>query len=293
MDKTMVSQSLRKSIIAVACTKNRPDDSSYISLGWDQACSLCESFKVDMHTVECSALTEDIVPERYARNQKSLSCGDQLRLLQSHAAIIGLGGLGGTITDLLARLGVGYLSLIDGDHFDASNLNRQLLSRPDLLGKSKAECAAAHVLQVNPAVRVQSETTFFSKKNGAELLKSCDIAIDCLDTIPARMELQEICFNVGIPMISAAVGGTSGQATVIFPGDPGLKTLYRSADKSPSRGIEASLGTLSFSACTMAAIECCEAATILLNRPSQLRNHLLLTEIGEHQSELVELPGGN
>lgn len=288
----MGSQSLQESIIAVARTKNRPDESPYLSLGWDQAISLCKSFKVDMHTIECLALAEKIVPERYARNQKSLSCNEQLRLLNSHAAIIGLGGLGGTVTDLLARLGVGHLSLIDGDHFDDSNLNRQLLSRPDLLGKSKAECAAAHVQQVNPAVRVHSETTFFSKKNGAELLRSCDIAIDCLDTIPARIELQEVCSSVGIPMISAAVGGTSGQATVIFPGDPGLKTFYRSTSKSPGRGIEASLGTLSFSACTMAAVECCEAATILLNRPSPLRNHLLLTEIAEHQSELVELPDG-
>ena len=91
-------------------------------------------------------------------------------------------------------------------------------------------------------------------------------------------------------MVSAAVGGTSGQAIAVFPGDPGLHRIYGAKDKAPARGIEASLGTLAFSAIYMAAVECAELTTILLGRPPELRNRLMLAEIGEHTAEVIRLP---
>jgi len=288
--KIVTEHTLKEQVYAASRTRTRPDGSPYRSLGWNEECMLRDSSGQSLHTIECYALSQEIIPERYSRNQRSLSCADQLRLLKSQVAIIGLGGLGGTVTDLLARLGVGHLTLVDEDVFDESNINRQLLSSLDRLGKPKADCAAEHVRNVNPAIMVRSETVFFSQENGTDLLAGCNLAIDCLDTIGARFDLQDICCRLHIPMISAAVGGTSGQATVIFPGDAGLFSIYGSPERSPSRGIEATLGTLSFAATTMAALECAEAVTVLLERTTTLRNKLLLTEIAEHEMELVELP---
>ncbi len=254
-------------------------------------CTIAEITGLPLLEVECAALETGIIPERYSRNQKSLANTDQIRLLRSHVAVIGLGGLGGNVTELLARIGIGRLTLVDGDCFEESNLNRQLLSSTATIGKSKAEAAQVRVQQINPAVEVRIVPEFFRADNGQAILRDAQLAIDCLDTITDRFLLEEACLNASIPLISAAIGGSSGRATVIFPGDPGLKALYGEPEKAPNKGIEATAGTLPFTAMYMAAVECAEATTILLGKPSELKNKLFLAEITDHITELFSVPG--
>jgi molybdopterin/thiamine biosynthesis adenylyltransferase len=269
----------------------RPDKSPYTSLLLADEKKIAARTGLGLREIECAALEAGILPERYSRNQKSFSNKDQLQLLRSHVAIIGLGGLGGTVTEILARLGLGQLTLVDGDSFDESNLNRQLLSKPAELGKSKAETAKKRVLEINPAVEVQAVPDFLSDKNSLAILNNVNLAIDCLDTIADRFVLEKGCRKKSIPLVSAAIGGSSGQATVIYPMDRGLKQIYGSPEKAPKRGIEAAMGTLPYAAMYMAAVECAEAATILLGNPSELRRKLFLAEISDHTTELFSLPG--
>lgn len=271
--------------------KERPDGSSYAALFLADAAAIAAETGIPLGEVERTALRADIVPERYSRNQKSLSCAEQLRLLEARVAIIGLGGLGGAVTEMLARIGIGHLTLVDGDVFDESNLNRQLLSSPRLLGSRKAETAAGRVAELNAAVTTRAIADFFTPENGAEILKDVDLAIDCLDNIPSRFTLETACRQAAIPMVSAAIAGWTGQATVIFPGDAGLRLLYGPAEEAPRKGIEAALGTLPFAAVHLATVQCAEVVTILLRRPSTLRHHLLLADLGDHGGELVALGG--
>lgn len=268
--------------------KERPDGSPYKSLSFSAECQIAEQTGYPLRKIEMQALEQSIIPERYCRNQTSLSNSEQKRLLNSHVAIIGLGGLGGTVTEILARIGVGRLSLVDGDSFDDSNLNRQLLSTTAQLGKPKAGVAAQRVHEINPAVETFAVATFFNKKNGKEILQDVHLVVDCLDTISDRFTLEKTCRVLSLPMVSAAIGGSSGQATVIFPEDSGLQQIYGAPDKAPAKGIEASIGTLSFAAVYMAAVECAEAVTILLGKPPELRNRLFLADIKEHTSEIVD-----
>ena len=286
----MTDQSLTELLQAAGQLKLRPDGSSYTSLFFVDEKTIAAQADKSLREIECAALDLKIVPERYSRNRKHLSCEEQLRLLNSHVAVIGLGGLGGTVTEILARLGVGTLTLVDGDTFDESNLNRQVLSSPARLGQQKAVAAEERVAEINPAVTVRAIAEFFTAENGPAILTDARLVADCLDTIGDRLVLQDICRRTGIPMVSAAVGGTSGQAIAVFPGDPGLQRIYGAGDKAPARGIEASLGTLPFSAIYMAAVECAELTTILLGRPPELRNRLMLAEIGEHTAEVIRLP---
>jgi molybdopterin-synthase adenylyltransferase len=287
---TMDDKQLTAMLHSLKNTRRRPDGSSYDSLLLAGALAIAEQIGISLKEVEHAALAAEIVPERYSRNQKSISCTDQLKLLQSHVAIIGLGGLGGTVTEILARLGVGTLTLVDGDVFDESNLNRQLLGSTAQLGQKKAEVAASRVREINPAVSLRTFAEFFSAATRETILAGVQLAVDCLDTIPARFELELACRRAEIPMVSAAIAGSSGQATVVFPPDPGLKLLYGSPTKAPLKGIEASLGTLPFAAAYMAAVECAEVTTILLGNPPELRHRLFLAEICDHTSELAELP---
>ena len=271
----------------------RPDQSPYKAILLRDACEIAEKTGLSLGAVECIALEEGIVPERYGRNQNSFSNGDQLRLLRSHVAIIGLGGLGGAVTEILARMGVGRLTVVDGDCFEESNLNRQLLSSPEALGKSKAATAAQRVRHINPAVEVHAVGEFFRADNGRAILRDALLAIDCLDSIADRFVLEDACRKAAIPLISAAIGGSSGQATVIFPEDIGLRNIYGPARKAQKRGVEQSLGTLPFAAMYMSAVECAAAATLLLGRPSALRNRLFIAEVGDHTTELFSLPGAD
>lgn len=287
---TMTDQSLTEMLQAAGQLKLRPDGSSYTSLFFVDERAIAAQIGKHLREVECAALDLEIVPERYSRNRKYFSCEDQLRLLNSHVAVIGLGGLGGTVTEILARLGVGHLTLVDGDSFDESNLNRQILSSPSKLGQEKALAAGERVAEINPAVTVREVAEFFTAVNGPAILTGVQLAADCLDSIGDRFLLEDMCGKAGIPMVSAAIGGTSGQAIAVFPGDPGLRQIYGAPEKAPARGIEASLGTLPFGAIYMAAVECAEITTILLGKPPELRNRLMLAEISEHTAEVIRLP---
>ncbi len=283
------NEKLKQQIEALAHKRTRPDGTEYRCLLYVDEQILEQQTGQKLLDVECAALDINIVPERYCRNQNSLSNDDQRRLLQAHVAIIGLGGLGGTVTEILARLGIGTLTLVDGDCFDESNLNRQILSKISTLGRSKAETAGERVKEINPATEVRTANEFFTAENSQDILENVQLAIDCLDTIPDRFVLEQSCGRKKIPLVSAAIGGTSGQATAVLPGDPGLQLIYGPPEKASKRGIEATLGTLPFSAMYMAAVQCAEVTNILLGKEPELRHKLFLADIRRHESELVTL----
>ena len=83
--------------------------------------------------------------ERHSRNIPSLSIEEMEKLAESRVLVVGCGGLGGNIIEHLTRAGVGSLTVVDGDVFEESNLNRQLLSTSENLGQKKAAAAAERV----------------------------------------------------------------------------------------------------------------------------------------------------
>ena len=269
--------------------KHRPDNCPYLAIDLKNATIIAQKTGATLYEVEEIALSNEIIPTRYSRNQRILSTSDQKKLHQAHVAIIGLGGLGGGVTELLARIGVGNLTLIDGDSFDETNLNRQLLSTTSNIGIPKATVAGSRVLSINPAIRVQTHIQFLGPDNGYDLLKGVNITIDCLDTISDRFILEQICNKQAIPMISAAIAGKSGQVTVIFPDDTGLTKLYGDQENAPQRGVETSIGTLSFTASYMASIECAEAVNLILKADSPLRNGLLFTDLSDYSVEHIKM----
>lgn len=280
---------LQQKVRAAAETLRRPDGSAYHSLPYAEQRRLAAQPGSDHQDVQITALQMDIVPEVYARNQTSLSCREQIKLLRAQVAIVGLGGLGGAVCEMLGRIGIGRLTLIDGDRFADSNLNRQLLSTTASLGQLKAEVAARRLGQVNPAVICRPIPEFLTADNGVDLLAGVTVAVDCLDSIAARLLLQDLCRSLGIILVSAAIGGTSGQATVVFPGDEGLARIYRGKE-SAATGAEGTLGTLPFTAMAMAAVECAEVVAVTVGRPAALRNRLLVTDLDDHSTMLIDLP---
>lgn len=268
--------------------KHHPDDSQYTALDLTNALKVAAEAGVSLYEVEEIALSRNITPTRFSRNQRILTTSDQKQLHLAHIAIIGLGGLGGGVTELLARIGIGNFTLIDGDSFDESNLNRQLLATVANIGTPKATVAGERVSNINPAAHVTTHLQYLEPHNGYDLLAGAQLAIDCLDTISDRFTLEQLCKKRNIPLVSAAIAGKSGQATAIFPGDTGLENFYGKQKSAPKKGVETSIGTLSFTAAYMAAVECAEAVNIILKNDSPLRNNLLFTDLSDYSVECIQ-----
>lgn len=276
-------------IIKSANPKEFPDKTFYNSISVKQIMNLSKASGASGREIEILALEHGVVPERYARNMKTFSPQDQVALLKAQVGVVGLGGLGGAVVEILARLGIGTLNVIDGDTFEESNLNRQFLSTPKRIAKSKADTAAWRIKEINPSIAVNHHSQFLNKKNGLDLLNRPDVIVDCLDNVKTRFILERFCRQIGSPLVSAAVAGSTGHVTTIYPQDPGLKLIYGDPDKIPSQGAEAYLGTVPYSVTFLAALECAEVVKIIQRKGSLLRNKLLVADLNEGVFDVINL----
>lgn len=163
---------------------------------------------------------------RYLRNVPALSKDECALLKTKRVCIVGCGGLGGYLVELLCRVGVGHIRALDGDVFDETNLNRQLLSEEALIGQSKAEAAAQRVARIAPETKLEAISSFLTEKNAAEIIAGCDAVLDALDNAESRRILSRACGNAGIPYIYGAISGWVAQAGISMPGDGLIDALY-------------------------------------------------------------------
>lgn len=157
--------------------------------------------------------------ERYLRNRDAISEEEQKTLAAKRVLVVGCGGLGGMVIECLARTGVGHLRVVDGDLFEASNLNRQILCSTMNLNRPKTLAAKQRVMAVNPLVEVDVVQADLTAENALNLLADCDAAVDCLDNIPSRLILQQAAKTAGVPVVHGAVAGWLGRVCVIQPGE--------------------------------------------------------------------------
>jgi len=217
------------------------------------------------------ALREGLFPECYERNFPSLSCPEQLRLFDSSVLVAGLGGLGGTLTTLLARVGVGRLLLADGDVFAPSNLNRQWLATQATLGLNKAEVATRNLQDINPALLAEAIPANLTAANLAPCLAQVQVALDGLDSLPARRDLFTAAQAAGVPLVHGAAQGRFGQVATILPDDPGaFHRIYGEASRESHEPREILAPTASL----IASLQVQEALRLLLGKPPLYRGRL-------------------
>lgn len=276
-------------IIKSANPTEFPDKTFYNSISVKQIMNLSKAFGASGREIEIMALEHGVVPERYVRNMRTFSPQDQVALLKAQVGVVGLGGLGGVVVEILARAGIGTLNVIDGDTFEESNLNRQFLSTPKLISKSKADTAARRIKEINPSLAVNQRSQFLNQKNGLDLLNRSDVIVDCLDNLKTRFILEQLCRQIGSPLVSAAVAGSTGHVTTIYPQDQGLRLIYGDPDKIPSKGAEASLGTVPYAVTFLAALECAEVVKIIQQKGSLLRNKLLVADLNDGVFDVINL----
>jgi len=138
----------------------------------------------------------------------------QQQVSQSHALIVGAGGLGSPAALYLASAGVGHISLIDHDHVDVTNLQRQIAHSQARVGQLKVASLQAAMQAINPEVRV----TCYSQKADAALLALCmssvDVVLDCTDNFETRQLINRACVQFAKPLVSGSALRFDGQLAV-------------------------------------------------------------------------------
>jgi len=154
--------------------------------------------------------------DRYARHiiLKEIGGGGQVALTRAHVVVVGAGGIGSPVLQYLAGAGIGRLTIIDDDHVDLSNLQRQTIYSLADIGTTKVAAATAAIGRLNPGVAVTGVTTRITRDNVAALIAGADVVIDGSDNFATRLAVADAALAAHIPLVSAAVGQFDGQLAV-------------------------------------------------------------------------------
>jgi len=281
--------SLREQILKTAKPILAPNKKSVSTLSLRDRDSIASSLGVSRRAVEIAALDLEVWPQRYLRNAGSLGTAGQKKLLQSKALLIGVGGLGGTIAQLLARMGLGALVMADGDSFSEDNLNRQAFSLESTVGSSKVRVAQSEIARINAATEVEVFEGFAAEKEFSALIEGVQVAVDALDNMPSRFRLEKACREARIPLVHGAVAGFTGQVATIYPEDVGFRAFYGDPQNAPEKGIEVELGNLAGIVSTIASLQVQEAIKVLTGLGRPLRNRLLFIDSLNGAAETISL----
>lgn len=223
------------------------------------------------------------IQKRHIRNIPSLSPGDMEKLSACRVLVAGCGGLGGNIIEHLTRMGVGALTVVDGDVFDETNLNRQILSTSDNLGQKKALAAAERVAAIDPSVKVDPVCEYISAENATSLMADADIVIDALDSAESRLILEDAAAETGLAIVHGAIRGWDFQAMLVPPGSGLLHQIY-TEDYEPD-----SNSSVSVTPAVCAAIEAVAAVQYLCGHGTSLDGSILTASLQDMRFDLIRL----
>ena len=219
---------------------------------------------------------------RYSRHilLPQIAYEGQEALTQSHALIVGAGGLGSPSALYMAAGGVGALTICDFDVVDLTNLQRQIIHTTQSVGINKAVSAKQTLQAINPDVVVNIVEEKSTEAAMSKLVKEADVVLDCSDNFATRYALNRLCFEHQKPLVSGAAIGFEGQVTVydfrhpqspcyhcLFP-DDGSETDMRCSENGVFSPLVGMIGT------TQAA----EAMKLLMNIGTSLQGRLMLLD---------------
>lgn len=158
---------------------------------------------------------------RYARQitLEEVGIAGQEKLKTASVLVVGVGGLGSSLSLYLAAAGVGHLGLIDFDVVKKSNLHRQILHTDEFLEASKLDSALATLKARNPHIRITRHNVCLQRENAIEILQGYDIVADCSDNFATRYLVNDACVLLGIPNVYGNVYQFEGQVTVLCHSD--------------------------------------------------------------------------
>ncbi|PID71405.1 MAG: thiamine biosynthesis protein ThiF [Desulfobulbus propionicus] len=214
----------------------------------------------------------------FSRNIGSITVEQQRQLKRKSVSVIGCGGLGGHVIDQLVRLGVGTVHCFDPDNFSLSNCNRQLYATAATLGQNKAQAAAERAAAISSCSKVIPFPVDY-RQAAMKVVRQIDAVVDCIDDIPARLELAELCRQHERMLVHGAVSGWVGQVGIQAAAGSLYKRLYPAgaADKNEP------LSVLACTVAMVAALQVSETLKILLQLPVDLEEKTLFIDLRQQE----------
>ena len=243
-------------------------------------------------------LTEEEVT-RYSRHILLENVGGtgQARLQEASVLIVGAGGLGCPLALYLAAAGIGTIGIVDGDHVELSNLQRQVAHTTAGIGTLKAHSLAHAATAVNPLVRVVAHPVRMEAANVAGLLAPYDIVCDGTDNFAARYVLADAAWRSGKTLVSAAVLRFEGQLSTFRPGHdaagtrlPCYRCLYPAAPPAGLVPSCAEAGVLGSVTGVMGTLQATEVLKEVLGVGEGLAGRLLVWDALAMRFHVVALP---
>lgn len=215
--------------------------------------------------------------DRFSRQVmlEEIGYNGQLKLKNAKICVVGVGGLGNPITTKLAAMGVGTLRIVDRDVIELSNLHRQTMFDESDVGQVKVEVAAKKLQKLNPDCKIEALAISVNDYTALEVVEGFDVVIDALDSVNARYALNKACVKLGIPFVTGAAVGVSGQAFTILPKESACYYCMfpeLNEDTMPTCSIE---GVHPSILSIVGGIEVSEAVKIIIGKKPSLSERIL------------------
>ena len=219
---------------------------------------------------------------RYSRHilLNDVGIEGQQRLLDSHALIVGAGGLGSPVAMYLAASGVGHITLADHDVVDLTNLQRQIAHTTERVGQSKVASATQAMHALNPDVRITPLQEKLDTTQLDTLVANVQVVVDCCDNFKTRQAVNAACVKHEVPLVSGAAIRMDGQLAV-YDARHAASPCYACVfppDAAPEEAQCATMGVLAPLVGVIGTLQAMEAVKLLSGMGSRLTGQLQLLD---------------
>jgi adenylyltransferase/sulfurtransferase len=233
---------------------------------------------------------------RYSRQELFAGLGPegQARVRRARVLVVGVGALGSALSEMMARAGVGTLTVVDRDFVEESNLQRQSLfeERDAALGLPKAVAAEARLRRLNSEVSVRGVVADVTAENVAALVEAADLVLDGTDNFETRFLLNDACLERRVSWIHGACVGAHGLALVVRPGEtPCLRCVLRERPAAGGGDTCDTAGIIAPIVHVVAGIQAGEALKLLCGREADLLGGLVTVDLWPGLFEVMDLRG--
>jgi len=227
-------------------------------------------------------MTARLTPEQIERYSRQILVPDlggtaQMHLREARVLVIGAGGLGSPAAFYLAAAGIGTLGIIDPDHIELSNLQRQILHATKNIGQRKVESAKAILTDLNPDVEIKTYPFRFDASNAAEIAADYHFVVDGSDNFDTKFLVNDIAVRLGIPFSHAGIVRLQGQTMTVVPGKSACYRCLFQAPPPPEEILNCQAsGILGAVAGTLGTIQATEAIKYIVRLEDGLLTDRLL-----------------
>jgi len=233
--------------------------------------------------------------ERYQKHLtlKEIGKEGQLKLKNSSVLCIGAGGLGSSVLIYLAAAGIGKIGIVDNDHVEKSNLQRQIIHETNTIGNLKIDSAKKRIKGLNPNIEVFTFDTRIAAENVLEIIQEFDIICDCSDNFGTRYLINDACLILNKPLVFGSVQGFEGQVSVfnLYKNSPILRDLL---PESPSKNAIpscAEYGVVGVSTGLIGILQVNEIIKIILKKGEILDGKILIFDLLNMNMKKLNLKG--